>query len=82
MTDIPRDVPEIEKIFSGVPVTLQFQNNAIIGWATAHQHKDTGDATIFISLQGDAAKELGDLAEFMEIYSLGFAGVPRKESPS
>jgi hypothetical protein len=74
-------VPEIEKIFSGIPVTIQFKDNAIIGWATAHQHKDTGDATIFISLQGDAAKELGDLAKFMEIYSLGFAGVPLKKEP-
>lgn len=83
MADISEDVPDlapvdIEKLFSGVPVTLQFRNDAIVGWASAHRNKDSGDATILISLQGDGAEQLGDLVKFMEIYSLGFAGVPRR----
>jgi hypothetical protein len=49
----------------------------IIGWSNAWRNED-GTATIVMSLDGEASKGMGNLAEAFDLYSLGFAGKARR----
>lgn len=79
----PEDVPNIEKVFERLPVTLYVgdpreRGNMVIGWSNAFRDKDTGETTIVMTLDGEASKGMGDLVEVFKLYAIGFAGVARR----
>jgi hypothetical protein len=85
MTDIPRheswpdDAADVEKVFEGLPVTLNLSDNkSVIGWSSAFRNKSTGETTIVLTLDAESSEKLGDLVEVFKLYAIGFAGIARR----
>lgn len=84
-----QDVPEIEKLFDSLPVTMNVGfptsiggpglDTTVIGWSNAYCNKDDGRTTIVISLDPEASEMLKNLAEVFDLKALGFAGIKRRE---
>lgn len=81
----PEDVPNIEKLFERLPITVNVGfpqllggpglDATVIGWSNAWRNLDDGSTTVVMTLDPEASKMLKDLTEVFKLYSMGFAGI-------